>query len=144
MDVISLPFNAHVGLARSETKGCLLELAPRAEHLNHLGTVHAGALYALAEATSGEFLVQARGDREAIGGVVRRAEVKYSRPAEGDRLLVSRVTTSLEVMEDAFSKIETRGRALVDIGVELRSGEETLASFTFTWWLTSDAGVAGS
>ena len=74
MDVISLPFNAHVGLARSETKGCLLELAPRAEHLNHLGTVHASALYALAEATSGEFLVQARGDREAIGGVVRRAE----------------------------------------------------------------------
>jgi len=41
---------------------------------NHLGTVHASAQLALAEASRGEFLLRAMGDMQGIVPVVRRLE----------------------------------------------------------------------
>jgi acyl-coenzyme A thioesterase PaaI-like protein len=135
MDIETLPFNAHVGIKRSNQVGCLLELDARHQHENHLGTVHAGALYALAEASSGEFLLQTGGDSREVIGVVRRATAKYGRPANGK--ILSRATTATEDLLAAITTVEARGKALVDIAIDLTDTEGTkLASFTFSWFLT--------
>ena len=57
MDVTKLPFNEFIGLKFSEKSEYLLMLENRNEYRNHLNTVHASALFALAEATSGYFLL---------------------------------------------------------------------------------------
>jgi len=57
IDVTKLPFNYFIGLKISNKSGYLLMLDNRAEYRNHLDTVHASALFALAEATSGHFLL---------------------------------------------------------------------------------------
>jgi acyl-coenzyme A thioesterase PaaI-like protein len=53
--VTELPFNAFLGLQLASDPEQLLQLPAGAKYLNHLGTVHASALLALAEASSGEF-----------------------------------------------------------------------------------------
>ena len=50
MDVTKIPFNALIGLAHSDEPKYLLMLPVDEKYTNHLGTVHAGALFALAEA----------------------------------------------------------------------------------------------
>src|SRR5687768_2723630 len=59
MDVSSLPFNQRVGIVAAEGTGGGLALPQSAETLNHLGTVHASAEFALAEAASGQYLIDA-------------------------------------------------------------------------------------
>ena len=137
MHIVNLPFNSHVGIARAEGDEFELSLS-FSEHLtNHLGTVHASALFALAEATSGEFLIHSRGARNDIGGVVRRSSSKYSRPATGD--VFSLVKTAPSIFEEAIAKVDSRGKALVDVEVELvDANANSLATFSFTWMLAAD------
>ena len=51
-----------------------LELPSGNQYLNHLGTVHAGAQLALAEASSGEFLLKHFASSDDLFPVVRRLE----------------------------------------------------------------------
>ena len=137
MDITALPFNAHIGIARVGQGDSCLCLKFDDRLTNHLGTLHASALFALAEATSGEFLLQSRGDRTDIGGVVRRATTKYSRPANGD--VFSKVTTPVTEIETAISKVDSRGKSLVDIDVELVDMDSAvIGRFSFTWMLASE------
>ncbi len=132
MDVLSLPFNGHVGLTRSTRDDCLLALDSGRRHENHLGTIHASALFALSGATSGELLIRFRGERTDIGGVVRRSTSKYSRPATG--VISSRAKTMPDVIMAAIATVDSRGKALVEIEVELLDEEDHQAgSFGFAW-----------
>jgi acyl-coenzyme A thioesterase PaaI-like protein len=51
--VTDLPFNRLLGLQPADDATKLLQLPAGGQHLNHLGTVHASALLALAEASNG-------------------------------------------------------------------------------------------
>ena len=85
-----------------------------------------------AEATSGEFLNGSRGERTDVGGVVRRSAAKYSRPATG--VVSSRVKTEREVIVEAIATVDTRGKALVEINIEIFDQEgKQVGSFGFTW-----------
>lgn len=86
MDVTKLPFNEFIGLKLSDEPNYLLMLDDRAEYLNHLNTVHAGALFTLAEATSGHYLLGQFNELPDIVPVVRKVEIKYRKPAIGARL----------------------------------------------------------
>ena len=137
MDITAVPFNSHIGIERSKTDSLSLRLKFNEHIKNHLGTIHGGALHSLAEATSGEFLLQARGDRTEIGGVVRRASSKHLRPALDD--VFSIVTTPVSAIETAISELDSRGMSLVDIDVELyNKGSEAIASFCFRWALAAE------
>ena len=131
--VIDLPFNQFIGLQRSAEPG-LLTLAAGPQYLNHLGTVHAGALLALAEASSGEFLLRHLGHLEGIIPVVRRLESKFRKPAHGS--VTSTVTTSPDLLADVGRDLAAKGRALISIAVELRdeSGEHVLSA-TVEWFV---------
>ena len=134
MNIEEIPFNQHLGIRRSGESDSL-ELPAEPHHLNHLGGVHAAAVFSLAEAASGDFLLRHRGERTDIGGVVRKASVKYIRPGSGT--LYSRIATPPQRLRSIIETIDEKRRALFDIEVEIVTGEgETVAKLVFTWFLS--------
>ena len=62
MNVLELPFNKILLIKKSDEPDTILMLEDSVKYQNHLGTIHASAQYALAEATSGEILKSIFGD----------------------------------------------------------------------------------
>src|SRR5687767_6795327 len=84
MEVTQLPFNRLVGLEScSRESGFWVALPAGPQYSNHLGTVHASALLAVAEAGSGAFLVQQFGASAGYIPLVRRLEATFRKPARG-------------------------------------------------------------
>ena len=77
--VTELPFNSFLGIQIADEPSHLLRLPSGAQYLNHLGSVHASAQLALAEASSGEFLLRHFGSADGIIPVVRRLDAKFSK-----------------------------------------------------------------
>ena len=69
--VTELPFNSFLGIQIAADPAHLLRLPSGQQYLNHLGTVHASAQLALAEASSGEFLLRHFGSADGIVPVAR-------------------------------------------------------------------------
>ena len=78
--VTELPFNQFIGLQTVTEPPHVLRLPAGGHFLNHLGTVHASAQIALAEASGGEFLLRHLGSMNGIVPVVRRLEAKFRKP----------------------------------------------------------------
>ncbi len=120
MEITDVPFNRFVGLKRSGRPGAgSLELEDSPNYNNHLGTVHASAQFALAEACSGEYLLSRFEELAADHvPVVRRAEVKFRKPASGKLVAEARVAD--EKLRKFVADLEAKGRAVVGINVEVR------------------------
>ena len=135
MDIVALPFNQLVGITHSGKEGSVLSLPSDLRYTNHLGTVHAAALLALAEATSGEYLIR---ELKSIGfeviPVVRRLEAKFRKPAVGAVFSTMQVTP--EKKAEFVSALTTKGRALLDIHVDVHDEKDTHAlSATVEWFV---------
>ena len=133
--VADLPFNRLLGLETIPTGEALLRLPAGEKYHNHLGTVHAGALLSLADATSGEFLLRRYGSGSGFVPVVRRIAAKFRKPANGE------VTGTVAVGEEALVRFETdlaaKGRALLEIPVNLHDASGThVLSATVEWFVT--------
>lgn len=143
MDVTRIPFNNFMGIQRAEqTDIGLLKLESLHRHENHLGTVHAAAQFAVAEACSGEYLITRFG--EHAGGcipVVRRAEVKYHKPATGD--IFARAQVSEKEGLEFIEELSRRGRAKIGVAVQVVDAENnTTMSAVFEWYV--QRGEAGA
>lgn len=134
VSVTELPFNGLLGIQIATDSAHLLELPAGGQYLNHLGTVHASAQLALAEASSGEFLLRHFGSTEGIVPVVRRLEAKFRKPANG--AVTSTVTAASGAFEQLDAELASKGRALIPITVELhdQSGAHTLSA-TVVWFI---------
>ncbi len=134
-NVLNLPFNEILLIKESEVPDTIFMLEDLQKYQNHLGTVHASAQYALAEATSGEILERNLGDWSgAYFPVVRRAEVKYKNPAKGR--LFSSGALDAGCVQKAKKELSEKGRTLIDITVRIEDKEKN-ATFegTFTWFV---------
>ena len=94
MEATQLPYDKFLGL-EIHGDGCLAP-ADDFRYANHLGTVHAGALFSQAEASSGPFLMEhVNAEPNAVVAVLGSAAVKYRQPGRGasyrdaDALLMS-------------------------------------------------------
>ncbi len=131
-----MPFNQLVGITKCDSRqDGILELVSGRQHLNHVGTIHAGALYGLAEASSGQFLADHLKEDEAkVLPVLRKADIKYRKPAEG-----ALYTTSKFVEEDWDTFHETlakKSRALISIAIEVRNQDEQIVAMGgFDWFV---------
>jgi acyl-coenzyme A thioesterase PaaI-like protein len=140
MDITKLPFNQLIGLEPADPDdGFLVSLPDDAKYTNHLGTVHASALFAVAEAGSGVFLLRHFGGGEGFVPVVRRVEGKFRRPAAG------RVSARASVAPDEVSRWSTelarRGRVLASVPVEVvDSGGTVVLSATVEWFISQHDG----
>ena len=137
MDVTSLPFNRTLGLNRDDQG---VTLAESAANLNHLNTVHASAQFALAEAASGQYLIDTfPGLAEGALAVVRTFAGKFRNAARGG--LHSLASASEEERRKFAEALATRHRALLKISVEVTdaAGNVTLNA-AFDWFVQTDRG----
>jgi acyl-coenzyme A thioesterase PaaI-like protein len=141
VDVTQLPFNRLVGLepagAGSEF---LVSLPAGAQYGNHLGTVHASALLAVAEAGSGAFLLQRLGGAAGFVPVVRRLDAKFRKPATG------RVSARAVVGDDEVarwsSELAGRGRVSAAVPVEVVDGAGVIVLSATVEWFIARTGAA--
>ena len=129
--VTALPFNTLVGLS---AEGEALALRDASALHNHVGTVHAGALFTLGEAASGVAI--ARNIAAALGGampVTRGASITYKKPGRG-RI---RATAGLAEGVDAISaRLARDGKASFDVNVVLQDDAGTeVATMTVAWYV---------
>jgi Domain of unknown function (DUF4442) len=118
MDITKLPFNEFLGLERASDEGFVFRLPADVRYTNHLGTVHASALMALAEATSGELLLRALGGTGMdVIPVVRRFESKFRKAATGS--IQSKGVIPADAIGDFISTLRSKGRATIAIAVEV-------------------------
>ncbi|HEX9063364.1 MAG TPA: YiiD C-terminal domain-containing protein [Clostridia bacterium] len=136
MDITKIPFNDFIKIKKAEKEGHILEIQDKPQYLNHLGTVHASAQFALAEATSGQYLLEVFKEY-AEGGiipVVRAVETKYKKPAKGD--IYSNASMSEEDIEKVRGYLRVKGRAILEVAVQVRDSEEEVTMVSkFTWFI---------
>jgi acyl-coenzyme A thioesterase PaaI-like protein len=138
--VTELPFNSFLGIQTATDSLHLLQLPSGSQYLNHLGTVHASAQLALAEASSGEFLLKHFGGSRGVVPVVRRLEAKFRKPASGS--VASTAIATPEALARLDEELASKGRSLIPVTVELHdeSGTHTLSA-TFEWFIQRDKNV---
>jgi len=138
MNVLDLPFNQILLLKPSDLPDTILMLEDEVKYQNHLGTVHAAAQYALAEATSGEVLERNFGKWDgAYFPVVRRVEVKYKNPAKGRLFSTGYIDADKSLK--ARTELSEKGRTLVDVLVKIVDEEKNITfESTFTWFIAKD------
>lgn len=131
MRVSDLPFNKHIGI--HEHNG-VVTVPVKDLHMNHLGTVHATAIYGVAEAGSGQFIIEYFGDEfpDAIA-VTRVGTIKYKSAAHED--IFAEVTDSQPTPHRALDRLRNKGAAKIAVEVSVRSNNEIVAIATFDWFI---------
>jgi acyl-coenzyme A thioesterase PaaI-like protein len=135
MNVTDIPFNAFLKVEKAPAGSAyLLQLQASPSYLNHVGTVHASVQLALAEATSGEWLMQTLPElADKVVAVVRRVEAKFKKPMQG--AIYSGATTKVDEIRPSLETLAAKGRAIIPVTVEImdREGNVGLVA-TFEWF----------
>ena len=136
MDVASIPFNKLIGLERcTDGSDLLVSLPSSPMYTNHLGTVHASALLAVAEAGSAEFLIRQIGNISNLVPVVRRIEAKFKNPANGQ--IFARSQMDLSEIRKGIDTLNTRGRAMISVEIEVVDESRTICMVSTVEWFVS-------
>ena len=136
MNTTEIPFNKLVGICKSKDKNeYLLELPASDKLKNHLGTVHASAQFALAEACSGEYLLQIFSKyANSIVPVVRKIETKFKKPAEGK--IFAKASIESDSKNTIIEKLETKGRVIIPVNVVVSNEDhETTMTAKIDWFI---------
>lgn len=132
MDVTTIPFNQFIGLKYADNPDYLLMLDDSNKYHNHLGTVHASAMFALAEASSGLFLQNEFSGVDNIVPVVRKSEIKFKKPANGK--IYSRARFGEVHKEEILQAISDKKRVAITVVITLVDQTETMVmQATFDW-----------
>ena len=124
MNVLDLPYNDFLGMKDADENEFLLELPASEKYLNHLKTVHAGALFSLAEASSGKYLLNEFADiKFPIIPMLRKSSVKYSKAVKGP--VRSKGNLLGNKKDIIIGELEQKSRALIEVEVMLYSESNT-------------------
>lgn len=142
MDVTQLPFNRLVGLEHGTPESEFLVSLPEGpQYGNHLGTVHASALLAVAEAGSGAFLIQQLGSASGFVPVVRRLEAKFRKPARGR--VSARCPAPPELAAGWSAELAARGRVSASVPIEVvDDGGTVVLTAVVEWFIARDGNAA--
>jgi acyl-coenzyme A thioesterase PaaI-like protein len=132
----AVPYNTHLGIeivTVASDHG--VARLPDSEKLhNHVGTQHAGALFAAGEAGSGAAFVGAF--MEIMGEITplaESAEIAYLKLARGEITATGRFTEDLDAL---MATLNAEGRVRFPIAVELTdAGGTVVAEMTVNWYL---------
>jgi acyl-coenzyme A thioesterase PaaI-like protein len=142
MKITDIPFNAFLKIEEAPADSPhLLQLPESPAHLNHLGTVHAGVQLALAEASSGQRLMQAMPElADKVIAVVRRVEAKFKKPMQG--AIYSRATTSLDEIRRSAEPLAVKGRSLIPVTIEIVDASDNVGLVATFEWFAANRGTA--
>jgi acyl-coenzyme A thioesterase PaaI-like protein len=118
MDITQIPFNKLIGIIHSTDTDYLLQLDAKSDYLNHLNTVHAAALFTLAEGSGGQFLLNVFPENsQQVIPVVRKVEVIYKKPAQG--IIRSQAKLKDDSIERIKEELDQKGKVQLTTTVEL-------------------------
>ena len=126
----NIEFIKHLGIKQ---EGNSLTLEPIEELLNHLGSIHAGALFTLAESQSGLTLIEGFG-KVNVKALLRSSSIKYR--AEATSKLTAIGSINPKDIEKFNTQLNNKGRALIDVAAKvLNSEKHTVLTATFNWFI---------
>jgi uncharacterized protein (TIGR00369 family) len=130
----TVPFARHTGVVLDEISDgtAVASLPPTAEILNHVATVHAGAMFTLAETASGAAMAGAlAASLFEIRPIVSTAGIEYTRPATAPLRAVATLTQPGHAVRAALA---ADGRVSFDADVVITDARERdVARFRATW-----------
>jgi hypothetical protein len=135
MDILAIPFHRFLQFEQHSGSSYIFEAKERPEYLNHLQTIHACVQLALAEASSGEFLLQEFHEyKDYVIPVIRKTEAKYHRPARGT--LYSTASLHSPDKAEVLDALSHKRRSIVQIRVEIHDRENSrVMTAIFDWFL---------
>jgi len=136
MHVTDLALNKALGMQLAPAgNGHILEMPVSSLLLNHVGTIHASAQFALAEAGSGEFLLRQLGDAQSqVFAVLRTSDVKFRKPAHGALRASARFADGSAGA--LVTELASRGRALASVLVEVADPQGVITmTGQYDWFL---------
>lgn len=128
-----VPFARLLGISTDMTStGIAAKLPENADYLNHVGSVHAGALYSVGETATGALLPRHFLDLLAQAtAVVRKSEIEFHRPARG---AVTATAALGEAEADIRCRLAANERCDFKAIAELRDSEDThVATISVEW-----------
>ena len=130
----AVPFNSHLGLEIAEVGAGVgvVKLPDRSELRNHVGSQHAGALFAAGEAASGAAFVGAFAERLGqITALARDAKIAYRKLAQG--AITAHGTLGTDAGE-LLSALDEDGSVDFCVDVALKNAhDDTVAEMTVSW-----------
>jgi uncharacterized protein (TIGR00369 family) len=132
----AVPFAGFLGITYDtvEPGRAVLRLADDPAKHNHIGTLHAGALFSLAESASGLAMMATVAERlAAVTPLAARAEITYRKVARGDVTATARVEPPVD---EVLAALDAEGKVRFPVVVDLadESGD-VCAVVTVDWHL---------
>ena len=130
----AVPFAKYMGIEilQAEEGHAKCGLALRDELKNHLGSMHAGAIYSMAETASGAAMASIFKDQlMTLKPVAASAEVRYLKLAKGNLTATAKATESADGLREKLAQ-DKKVRFGVQVSIEDERGVET-AQMDFDW-----------
>jgi uncharacterized protein (TIGR00369 family) len=132
----AVPFASFLGIAYDEVGPghAVLRLADDPAKHNHIGTLHAGALFALAESASGVAVIATIAEQLAgVTPLAARAEITYAKVARGDVTATARIEGDVA---EILAALDADGKVRFPVVVDLRDESgDVCATVTVDWHL---------
>jgi acyl-coenzyme A thioesterase PaaI-like protein len=130
----AIPFNNHLGLLLAEVapgRG-IVKLPDRPELHNHVGTQHAGGLFAAGEFASGAAFLGSFAEQLArVTPLARSAEIEYRKLARGVITATARLD---EPVADLVEQLEKDRKVEFTVEVDLTDADgHVVAAMTVDW-----------
>ncbi|MDQ6997379.1 MAG: YiiD C-terminal domain-containing protein [Mariprofundus sp.] len=135
MQITELPFNQHIDLQIDATgDGDEVFLKQQSCLLNHVGSLHASVIHALAEGASGHYLIQNLLPLFPHSTVlVRKASIQYKRPAMQE--CRAKAIVDPASLQNCIDTLQRRSRTIFNIPVHVLCEENIIATAEIDWWL---------
>jgi acyl-coenzyme A thioesterase PaaI-like protein len=132
----AIPFNVHLGLettAVAPDSGAV-RLPDDGKLHNHVGSQHAGALFAAGEAASGAAFVGAFLDvMGEITPLAEGASISYKKLAKGEIVATASFAEDAEALK---AKLREEGRIRFPVGVQMTDADgNVVAEMTVDWYV---------
>ncbi|MEM6306310.1 MAG: DUF4442 domain-containing protein [Pseudomonadota bacterium] len=133
----AVPFARHVGVRLLEIGDgtASAELEQREEVSNHIGSMHAGAMFTLGEAASGAALAGALAPVILeMRPVAAMGQIVYRKVAKGKLVAQARASQTGAAL---MAAIEADGKVAFDVVVDVRDAEgDTVVEMTVNWYVS--------
>lgn len=136
IDITKVPFNKFLRISLAKNPDFLLQLDAREEYTNHLGTIHAAALFTLAEGSGAQLLLKLFPEDiiDNVIPVLRKVEVSYKKPAMG--IIVSTASLKDTTIELVTEQLLSKKRVSIVTPVDLfDESKSRVFSANFEWFV---------